>query len=105
MYIYIRISIRKLHFLPGEIFLCSSNLSSLMRQLLAAVTLTVKVIALQKQQPDAVHCYTEKWMLWFGAHLFIGRLHSMMEDTFERRTFLIIKCSDKGDQLIFVYYE
>lgn len=58
------------NFLLGQIFLCCSYLSCLMRQLLAADMLTVKVIALQKQQPVAVHCYIEKWMLWFGASFY-----------------------------------
>lgn len=44
-------------------------------------------------------------MPWFGAHLFIERPESMMEDMDERNTFLIAKCFDKGDQLISVSWE
>lgn len=79
------------------------NLFHLMRHLRAAVVLTVKVIALQKQEPVATYCSSEKWKHWFRAHLFIEQPPSMMEDIGEKRTFLIEELSDKEGQLIFVF--
>ena len=69
----------------------------------APFMLTVKIIALQKQERVATYCSSEKWKPWFRSHLFIERPPSIMEDIGEKRTFLIKVHSDKEGQLIFVF--
>lgn len=93
----------KLHILSGQIFLCSSNLTCLMRQHHSS-----HVDSKSNGFTEAVACcctllYWKMDALVWSTSFYWATTVCMIEDTCRRKTFLITKCSDKEDQLISVY--